>query len=97
MNEDKKTQAEELFACIDKLGGLIAGMEESEFLDPDYVYEYLNGKLSNEAFANLILQRFSPIEAAKSEKQMALDVAEVLGPDWAQRLYRFTVLVTKLA
>lgn len=30
-------------------------------------------------------------------KRAALDVAEILGPDWAQAWYRFIVLVTKLA
>lgn len=30
-------------------------------------------------------------------KHLAVDVAEVLGPDHAQTLYRFAVLVTKLA
>lgn len=31
------------------------------------------------------------------DKHLAVEVAEALGPDWAQALYRFTVLVTKLA
>lgn len=31
------------------------------------------------------------------DRHLAVDVAEVLGPDWAQTWYRFAVLVTKLA
>jgi len=31
------------------------------------------------------------------DRHLAVDVAETLGPDWAQAWYRFIVLVTKLA
>jgi hypothetical protein len=33
----------------------------------------------------------------KLDKRLAIDVAETLGPDHAQTLYKFAVLVTKLA
>lgn len=37
------------------------------------------------------------VTTEKLNKRFALEVAEVVGPDWAQVLYRFAVLVTKLA
>jgi len=56
--------------------------------------------LSNEAIGQIVLNLpmtengdpDSPIDG-----HLAVDVAKELGPDWAQALYRFAVLVTKLA
>lgn len=36
------------------------------------------------------------MELGKADKAFAVELAETLGPDWAQWLYRFSVLVTKL-
>lgn len=57
--------------------------------------------ITNEAFGQLLFQLPVTEEEgnpdSKINKKAALDVAEALGPDWAQAWYRFIVLVTKLA
>ena len=59
--------------------------------------------LTDKALARLILQipiTEGPGNAdpdAAIRKHFAVDVADEIGPDWAQALYRFAVLVTKLA
>ena len=45
----------------------------------------------------LMNQLGNPDEMRKEDKVRAVQVAEEIGPDWAQKLYRFAVLVTKLA
>ena len=58
-------------------------------------------KLSNEALGQLLLQfplTESPVDTeGRPNRQLALEVADIIGPDHAQALYRFAVLVTKLA
>ena len=56
--------------------------------------------LSAPAIGSIILTL--PITAAGDpeaalDRHLAVDVADTIGPDWAQALYRFAVLVTKLA
>lgn len=59
--------------------------------------------IPDEAIGRLLLQlpivdgpgKADPGESIR--KHLAVDVAETLGPDWAQAWYRFVVLVTKLA
>jgi hypothetical protein len=59
------------------------------------------GLLPRSAIGQLLLQL--PIteepfnDTSQLDKHLAVDVAEALGPDWAQAWYRFIVLVTKLA
>lgn len=36
-------------------------------------------------------------ELSMNDKKLALAMADAMGPDWAQWMYRFAVLVTKLA
>lgn len=77
------------------------------FLDPasSYLASPGNGhfveSLSNEAAANILLHMQITAKPGLPEsgvnKRLALEVAERLGPDWAQALYHFAVLVTKLA
>lgn len=52
----------------------------------------------NSALAAMLLQfPFGDVETERPNRQLALEAADVLGPDYAQLLYRFAVLVTKLA
>lgn len=86
------------------LSGDLAG---DEFLDDasNYLAQPSNANfiedLSDKAIANLLLKMPITKEPGNPEagvnKRLALEAAEALGPDWAQSLYRFAVLVTKLA
>jgi len=55
-------------------------------------------QLSGVAAGHLLLQWLSPGETLSARDKMhAVHVAEVLGPDYAQKLYHFAVMVTRLA
>ena len=55
-------------------------------------------ELDHTAFAQILMEKLSvQTELTKADKMLALNVATHMGPDWAQKLYRFSVLVTKLA
>ena len=71
-----------------------------ETIEPEMFFGYAAGNLPKEAIAQLIMQSFHMEpdgNFTRHEKGLALEFAETLGPDYAQRLYRFAVLVTKLA
>lgn len=56
--------------------------------------------LSQPALANIFLNLPLTTNADPDgplDKRLALEVAEAIGPDHAQKLYRFAVLVTKIA
>jgi len=83
----------------DNAGALFLDTANSYLASPD------NGHfvecLSHEAAANILLHMQITAEPGFPEsgvnKRLALEAAERLGPDWAQALYHFSVLVTKLA
>lgn len=70
-----------------------------------YLEQFSNGHfvehLSDKAAAGVLLNLQISAEPGLPEsgvnKRLALETAERLGPDWAQALYHFAVLVTKLA
>lgn len=76
------------------------------FLHPvsSYLEQFSNGHfvehLSDKAAAGILLNLQTTAEPGLPEsgvnKRLALEAAERIGPDWAQALYRFAVLVTKL-
>lgn len=48
--------------------------------------------------AQLLMNLFDTDELLNpEERQMALNMAHHMGPDWAQQVYRFSVLLVKLA
>ena len=54
--------------------------------------------LDAEPFGHILMNVLGdPDEIGKEDKVRAALVADEIGPDYAQKLYRFTVLVTKLA
>lgn len=54
--------------------------------------------LDAEPFGHILMNLLGdPDEVTKEDKVRAALVADEIGPDWAQKLYRFAVLVTKLA
>ena len=53
-------------------------------------------RLDNEALGQLLLQFPFTEGDERPNRKLALEVADILGPDYAQDLYRFAVLVTKL-
>lgn len=77
------------------------------FLHPvsSYLEQFSNGHfvehLSDKAAAGILLNLQITAEPGLPEsgvnKRLALEAAERIGPDWAQALYHFAVLVTKLA
>ena len=71
-------------------------------VDSHEFFDTLFSRMNAPTIGNCILQMplaANPMEArtANVNKTLALEVAEVLGPDHAQTLYHFAVLVTKLA
>lgn len=79
--------------------GLIAAMECGEAAD--HVFEEIFANMDGQtlgrimlAFGNVITESMSD---TKINRHAAVDVADVIGPDWAQTWYRFIVLVTKVA
>lgn len=64
--------------------------------------DFACGKLEDSVRRELILQLLTakaggPNEFGLEVKQDAVHLAEMLGPEWCQWLYRFAVLCTKLA
>lgn len=65
--------------------------------DPEDLFAPIN-TTEVSALAEFMLQLpWGDAETERPNKRLALEVAETFGPDWAQVLYRFAVLVTKLA
>lgn len=70
-------------------------------LGDDYLLDSFSRKLDYTSIGQLLL-KFPLTETdnnpdSRPNRALALAVADELGPDWAQALYRFAVLVTKLA
>lgn len=69
--------------------------------DQDYLFEAMQ-RLDPTVFGQIIMQKigeYDPDGASvltREAKIEACDLAEALGPDWAQVFYHFAVLVTKL-
>jgi hypothetical protein len=63
------------------------------------IFDGFRSEIEPEALAMFLLKavRWGDVETATPNKRLALEVAEAFGPDWAQVLYHFAVLVTKLA
>lgn len=60
--------------------------------------EHVVSRFDNTQRAAFLLQCLSsPDEMTREEKAFAVEVADHIGPDFAQKLYHFAVLVTKLA
>ena len=60
----------------------------------------LTAHMTDTAKANILLQiigTHTEMEQSRDFKLLAVELAEVLGPDHAQTLYRLAVLTTKLA
>lgn len=81
----------------DKLNALIG----EEVLGP-VCRDFARNELANDARMELIFQLLtatadSPDTLGVEVKHDAVQLAETLGPDWCQWLYRFAVLCTKLA
>lgn len=53
--------------------------------------------LSPAAIGNVLMQALDKGCDGEIDKHLAVDVSSIIGPDHAQTLYRFAVLVTKLA
>ena len=58
--------------------------------------------LDDESRAQLVFQLLThggtdPVQLTHRDKQFALELSDLIGPDHAQWLYRFAVLCTKLA
>lgn len=77
--------------------------EAEDLDDAEYMFGSVRD-INTHVFAFLLMEFLAECtDAVESEtlsragKRRAIDVAEVLGPDWAQLLYRFAVLTTKLA
>ena len=65
--------------------------EPCEFFGPS------RGYLSDEAFAHILLQLVGENGDTRLEQNIrAAQVADIIGPDHAQALYHFAVLVTKI-
>jgi hypothetical protein len=79
----------------------LSRIAEGEVDEPTEFFCIARDHLSDEAVGNLLLQLIGPEvdreRMSRRGKTMAMTVAEVLGPDHAQALYRFAVLVTRLA
>jgi hypothetical protein len=67
--------------------------------DPAEMYHDALAEVDHNALAAFLLPAidWGEMETEKPNKLLALAVAEEFGPNWAQVLYRFAVLVTKLA
>ena len=92
----KPETAEEFFDVLSHASMLMSSSKYEDvretFLPQEDMFEYfLEVPEKYRLCAGLILQM--PLE----DKHFAVELAEELGPDKAQELYRFAVLVTKLA
>lgn len=68
-----------------------------EKIDHGHFVEHLSDKAAAGVLLNLQITAEPGLPESGVNKRLALEAAERLGPDWAQALYRFAVLVTKLA
>lgn len=88
----------ELFDEIAPLINEVVEDEKSEFEPGEYFSTFIK-KLSPKAQAAMMMQ--FPIapesDPYKVNKVFAAQVAETFGPEWAQSLYHFAVLVTRIA
>lgn len=90
--KDHPYQIELARECFRGLSALADASEKEEFFSEAVDH------LTDEAFGELLLQLIGRDGDLPADlKATALAVAEILGPDHAQSLYRFAVLVTKLA
>ena len=89
-----------IFEAADLFGKKVEEVLNHETIEPEMFFGYAAGNLPKEAIAQLMMQSFDMEpdgNFTRHEKNLALEFAEAFGPDYAQRLYRFAVLVTKLA
>lgn len=68
-----------------------------EKIDHGHFVEHLSDKAAAGILLNLQITKEPGLPESGVNKRLALETAERLGPDWAQALYHFAVLVTKLA
>ena len=54
------------------------------------------GDMRPDAIFQVLTAGSDPDGLAPIDQHLAVDVAKLIGPEWAQWLYRFAVLVTKL-
>ena len=69
----------------------------AESYDPSEFFGPTRACLSDEAFAHILLQLIRENGEKLEQNVRAAQVADIIGPDHAQALYHFAVLVTKLA
>ena len=83
----------------DNAGDLFLDPVSSLLEKPDHgaFFEHLSDKAAATVLLNLRLTTELGNHESGVNKRLALETAERLGPDWAQALYHFAVLVTKLA
>jgi hypothetical protein len=94
LTPDGAATVHESMECLGRaFSNLLADKDEGEYLNT------FSHHVSEELIGQLILQLPLTImgDDDKLDKRLAIDVAETLGPDHAQTLYKFAVLVTKLA
>jgi hypothetical protein len=98
--EDDRNYLAEL-ESVRKAMDELSRIAEGEVNEPTEFFCVARAHLSDEAVGNLLLQLIGPEvdqdRFSRQGKEMAMTVAEILGPDHAQSLYRFAVLVTRLA
>jgi hypothetical protein len=98
--EDDRTYLAELASARNAMHEL-SRIAEGEVNEPTEFFCVARDHLSDEAVGHLLLQLIGPEvdreRMSRHGKEMAMTVAEILGPDHAQSLYRFAVLVTRLA
>lgn len=68
-----------------------------EKIDNGHFVEHLSEKAAAGVLLNMQITAKPGLPESGVNKRLALEAAERLGPDWAQALYHFSVLVTKLA
>lgn len=84
--------------CAEALGRMTEELLNSGLVEDEEMSREFITQLSNENIAKLLLQmHFGDIFTEKPNKRLAVEVSEQFGPEWAQVLYHFAVLVTKLA
>ena len=76
----------------------LSRVAEGEVAEPWTFFGPNRAHLSDEAFAHILLQMIGENGDTRLEQNIrAAQVADIIGPDRAQALYHFAVLVTKLA
>jgi len=75
----------------------LSRVAEGEVADPSEFFGPSRAYLSDEAFAHILLQLIGVNGDTRREQNVrAAQVAAIIGPDHAQALYHFAVLVTKI-